>query len=76
MLKHKWMPTKIATQSHELEDGLQEDNCLIQTPWTHQLEEPGEGSQDQKKSTTIHPHICHKEGLCKEEEEEDAPIET
>ncbi len=70
MLEPGWMPTKTATQNHKLEDGPQEDNYLIQMPWTHRLGEPGEDSPDQKKSITTRPCICHEEGLYKEEEEE------
>jgi len=66
----EWMPTKtIIIQNHELEDGLQEDNYLTPMPWIHPPEEPGEGLQDPKTSTTTHPHTHPEEDSCREEEE-------
>jgi len=74
MPKLIWMLTKTTTQNQELGDGPPEDSCLIQMPWTCQWEEQGEELQDQKRSTTMHLHICPKEDSCKEEgEEEDVP---
>ncbi len=55
------MLTKITTQSHKQEDGLQGDHYHTPMQWTHQLEEPGEDLQDQKKSTSMHPQIHQEE---------------
>ncbi len=76
MPEPEWMPIKIATQNHELEDGLQEGSCLIQMQWIPLLGEPEADLQGQKKSITMHHHTRHEEDSCKEEEEGDVHIET
>ncbi len=75
MLEHEWKPTKLTTQNHELEDGLQKDNYLTWMPWIHPQEEPGEGLWDPRKSIIIYLQTHQEEVSCKEEEEEDVIVE-